>query len=65
METAKEETPIFLDQLEERSGVATVKQSQKLTELFKELIKHGQDKVKLATVTYDIVWFVDVGRKTH
>jgi hypothetical protein len=55
METTRKEVPAFLLNVPDLEKETLTKQSLDLTEKFKSLIKHGQDKVKLATQTYDIV----------
>lgn len=55
MEQTAEETPAFLRKINDLEKETLAAESIRITELFKDLIKHGQDKVKLATQTYDVV----------
>ena len=57
MEQTVDETPDFLRKINDLEKETLAAESLRITELFKNLIKHGQDKVKLATQTYDVVMF--------
>ena len=55
MSTTVQETPIFLSKINEITDQERSTEALRLLEKFKELIEFGNDKVRLATQTYDMV----------
>jgi hypothetical protein len=55
MESAMTDTPGFLRDYSEMTEMEREAKTESLISIFNELVGHGQNKVKLATQTYDMV----------